>query len=162
MRDYWKVVWQGRYTVAAILVLGGSASPYWADNRPPDLTPPTFLRAFRLAPNPLPTLPLEGVAVRDDLKRALASEADYIALIASRKRSGLVLDYLREEGFSEDDVARVMAPSGLDLGARTPEEIALCVISEIVLTRRGGSGMRMREKLAQELQQKRRLRAAEG
>ena len=98
----------------------------------------------------------------ESMKRALASEAGYIALIASRKRSGLVLEYLREEGFSEDDIVRVMAPSGLDLGARTPEEIALCVISEIVLTRRGGSGMRMREKLAQELQQKRRLRAAEG
>jgi xanthine dehydrogenase accessory factor len=53
-----------------------------------------------------------------------------------------------------------MAPSGLDLGARTPEEIALCVISEIVLLRRGGSGMRMRDKLRQE--QARRLRAAEG
>ena len=94
----------------------------------------------------------------ESMKRALASDAGYIALIASRKRSGLVLDYLREEGFSERDIARVMAPSGLDLGARTPEEIALCVISEVVLLRRGGSGMRMREKLKQE----RRLRAAEG
>jgi xanthine dehydrogenase accessory factor len=98
----------------------------------------------------------------ESIKKALASQAGYIALIASRKRSGLVLDYLREEGFTDDDIARVMAPSGLDLGARTPEEIALCVMSEIVLTRRGGSGMRMREKLALELQQKRRLRAAEG
>jgi len=96
----------------------------------------------------------------ESMKRALASEAGYIALIASRKRSGLVLDYLREEGFSEQDIARVMAPSGLDLGARTPEEIALCVISEIVLLRRGGSGMRMRDKL--QLEQQRRLRAAQG
>lgn len=94
----------------------------------------------------------------ESMKRALASEAGYIALIASRKRAGLVLDYLRAEGFGESDIARVMAPCGLDLGARTPEEIALCVISEIVLLRRGGSGMRMRDKLRQE----RRLRAAEG
>jgi xanthine dehydrogenase accessory factor len=92
----------------------------------------------------------------ESMKRALASDAAYIALIASRKRAGLVLDYLREEGFSEPDIARVMAPSGLDLGARTPEEIALCVISEIVLLRRGGTGMRMRDKL----QQERRLRSA--
>jgi len=96
----------------------------------------------------------------ESMKRALASEAGYIALIASRKRSGLVMDYLREEGFGEQDIARVMAPSGLDLGAVTPEEIALCVMSEIVLLRRGGTGMRMREKLQQE--QARRLRAAEG
>jgi len=94
----------------------------------------------------------------ESMKRALNSGAGYIALIASRKRSRLVLDYLREEGFGEADIARVMAPCGLDLGARTPEEIALCVMSEVVLLRRGGSGMRMRDKLNQE----RRLRAAEG
>ena len=85
----------------------------------------------------------------ESMQRALSSQADYIALIASRKRSRLVLDYLREGGVSEQELGRVMAPSGLDLGARTPEEIALCVMSEIVLTRRGGSGMRMRDKLQQ-------------
>jgi len=83
----------------------------------------------------------------ESMKKALNSDAEYIALIASRKRSGLVLDYLREQGFSEADIDRVMAPAGLDLGARSPEEIALCVMSEIVLTRRQGTGLRMREKL---------------
>ena len=91
----------------------------------------------------------------ESMKRALASSAGYIALIASRKRSRLVLDYLRQEGIGEDGIDRVMAPSGLDLGARTPEEIALCVISEIVLLRRGGSGLRMRDKLRQESAQAR-------
>jgi xanthine dehydrogenase accessory factor len=86
----------------------------------------------------------------ESMKRALDSQAEYIALIASRKRSRLVLDYLREGGVSEQALGRVMAPSGLDLGARTPEEIALCVMSEIVLVRRGGSGMRMRDKLQQQ------------
>lgn len=98
----------------------------------------------------------------ESMRRALASDAGYIALIASRKRARLVLDYLREAGFSAQDIERVRAPSGLDLGARTPEEIALCVVSEIVMTRRGGSGMRMRDKLADELQRQRQLRAAEG
>lgn len=86
----------------------------------------------------------------ESMKRALDSDAQYVALIASRKRSSLVLDYLRKEGFAEETLARVMAPSGLDLGARTPEEIALCLMSEIVLVRRGGTGMRMRDKLAAE------------
>jgi xanthine dehydrogenase accessory factor len=86
----------------------------------------------------------------ESMQRALNSQADYVALIASRKRSRLVLDYLRQAGFGEDAIARVMAPSGLDLGARTPEEIALCVISEIVLVRRGGSGLQMRDKLEQD------------
>jgi xanthine dehydrogenase accessory factor len=83
----------------------------------------------------------------ESMKQALSSGAGYIALIASRKRSRLVLDYLRQEGFGGEDLAKVMAPSGLDLGARTPEEIALCLISEIVMVRRGGSARRMRDKL---------------
>lgn len=87
----------------------------------------------------------------ESIKRALASEAAYIALIASRKRSRLVLGYLRDEGLAEEAVHRVMAPCGLDLAPRTPEEIALCVISEITLLRRGGSGLRMRDLLDQPL-----------
>jgi xanthine dehydrogenase accessory factor len=90
----------------------------------------------------------------ESLKRALASDAGYIALIASRKRSRLVLDYLTRQGFVMTDLERVMAPCGLDLGARTPEEIALCVISEVVMLRRGGSGLRMRDKLRAEQDQK--------
>jgi xanthine dehydrogenase accessory factor len=86
----------------------------------------------------------------ESMKRALASEAGYIALIASRKRSRLILDYLHREGLEEEALDRVMAPAGLDLGARTPEEIALCVMSEVVLVRRGGTGMRMRDRLKAE------------
>lgn len=82
------------------------------------------------------------------MTRALRSPAGYIALIASRRRSRLVLDYLRKEGFDEAALGRVMAPAGIDLGARTPEEIALAVMSEIVLTRRKGSGQRLRDRLA--------------
>jgi xanthine dehydrogenase accessory factor len=83
----------------------------------------------------------------ESLKQALSSPAGYIALIASRKRARLVLDHLREAGFDKAALERVMAPAGLDLGARTPEEIALCVIGEMVLIRRGGSGLRMRDTL---------------
>jgi len=72
--------------------------------------------------------------------RALRSPAGYVAVIASRKRSRLVSDFLRGEGFAEEELARLRAPAGLDLGARTPEEIALSVIGEIVMLGRGGSG----------------------
>jgi xanthine dehydrogenase accessory factor len=72
--------------------------------------------------------------------RALRSSAGYVAVIASRKRSRLVLDFLRGEGFAEEELARLRAPAGLDLGARTPEEIALSVMGEIVMLRRGVSG----------------------
>ncbi|MEM7016252.1 MAG: XdhC family protein [Pseudomonadota bacterium] len=83
----------------------------------------------------------------ESMKKALSSGAGYIALIASRKRAGLVMDYLKEEGFADDKLTRVMAPAGIDLGAMTPEEIALSVMSEIVLERRQGSAQRMRDKI---------------
>jgi xanthine dehydrogenase accessory factor len=79
--------------------------------------------------------------------RLLASPASYIGLIASNKRSKLVLDYLREEGIEEERIARVHAPAGLDLGAVLPEEVALSVLSEIVLLRRNGTGAPMRDEL---------------
>jgi len=82
----------------------------------------------------------------ESMQRALRSGAAYIALIASRKRSNLVMDFLRENGFGPDELDRVRAPAGLDLGAKTPEEIALSVISEIVMTRRRGTGLVMRDK----------------
>lgn len=74
------------------------------------------------------------------IKSALEKGARSIALIASRTRAELVFGYLRDMGFSEEQLQHIRAPAGLDLGARTPEEIALSIISEIVALRRGGSG----------------------
>lgn len=76
----------------------------------------------------------------DSLTRALCSEAVYIALVSSRKRAQLVSARLAQEGVSVDRLARVYTPAGLDLGAKTPEEIALAIVSEMVLVRRGGCG----------------------
>ncbi len=73
------------------------------------------------------------------LQKALAGDAGYVALVASAHRSKLVLDYLRLEGVPAEKLDRVWAPAGLDLGAATPEEIALSIISQMVALRRGGS-----------------------
>ena len=81
------------------------------------------------------------------MDRCVRSPASYIALIASRKRSKLVLDYLRCRGFSEDELRKVYAPAGLDLHARTADEIALATLSEIVLLRRGGTNAHRRDVL---------------
>lgn len=72
------------------------------------------------------------------LQKALAGDAGYVALVASAHRARLVLDYLLAEGTPADKVERVRAPAGLDLGAATPEEIALSIMSQIVALRRGG------------------------
>jgi xanthine dehydrogenase accessory factor len=73
------------------------------------------------------------------LQKALEGHAAYVALVASQHRAKLVLDYLAAEGVPLEKLARVYAPAGLDLGAATPEEIALSVISQIVALRRGGT-----------------------
>ena len=74
------------------------------------------------------------------LSQALNSDAAYIALVSSRKRAQLVLERLSRENFDENNLARIHAPAGLDLGAKLPEEIALSIASEMVLIRRHGSG----------------------
>jgi len=71
------------------------------------------------------------------LQKALAGNAAYVALIASQHRSKLVLDYLQATGVAAEKVGKVWAPAGLDLGAATPEEIALSIMSQIVAVRRG-------------------------
>ena len=84
----------------------------------------------------------------DALTRALQSEALYISLVTSRKRAQLVLKRLAQEGLSESCLARVRAPAGLDLGAKLPEEIALSIVSEMVLVRRGGLGVPLSQGVA--------------
>jgi xanthine dehydrogenase accessory factor len=75
------------------------------------------------------------------IRKALDSQASYIALVASRTRSQLVFEYLEADGVPRAQLeSKVHAPAGLDVGAQTPEEIALSIISEAVAIRRGGSG----------------------
>src|SRR6516225_1134074 len=59
------------------------------------------------------------------LQKALEGNAAYVALVASRHRAKLVLDYVATAGVSTAKIATVHAPAGIDLGAATPEEIAL-------------------------------------
>ena len=73
------------------------------------------------------------------LQKALAGNAAYVALVASRHRSKLVLDYVATAGVPAARIATVFAPAGIDLGAATPEEIALSIMSQIVALRRRGT-----------------------
>ena len=70
------------------------------------------------------------------LQRVLATAAPYVGLVASRKRAAPILEILRQKGFGEDELARIKAPAGLDIGARRGDEIALSIMAEIVGIRR--------------------------
>ncbi len=79
-----------------------------------------------------------------DALKALKLGVPYVAVVASRKRGRLIIQYLLENGASKKDLERFHAPAGLDLKAKTPEEIALSIMSEIVAQRNGGTGTPMR------------------
>ncbi len=80
----------------------------------------------------------QGHYDEEALQRALETPAAYVGLIASRRRAGSVLGYLRDRGVPEETLARVRAPAGLDLGRVSTEEIAVAVLAEIVQLRAAG------------------------
>ncbi len=73
------------------------------------------------------------------LRAAVATRVRYVGLLGSRRKTVLIEKMLREEGVSEDRLRAVHAPIGLDLGGRTPAEIALSVLAEMSQERFGGS-----------------------
>jgi xanthine dehydrogenase accessory factor len=74
------------------------------------------------------------------LRSVLGKEAGYVGAIGSRKTNQNRFDALRAEGFTEEQLARVHGPIGLDLGGRGAEETALGILAEITTVRFGGSG----------------------
>ncbi len=74
------------------------------------------------------------------VQAALATGVGYLGALGSRATAATRAAELTRAGVSEDDLARLHAPIGLDLGARTPTEIALAILAEMVAARRGGTG----------------------
>ncbi|MGB6896667.1 MAG: XdhC/CoxI family protein [Dehalococcoidia bacterium] len=107
------------------------------------------LRRFPITPQTYVVVVTRGH--REDelsLRQVVTSEAAYVGMIGSRRRSAMVLRHLGEEGYPREALERVRTPIGLDIGAETPEEIAVSIMAEIIQVRRGGSGRPMREQRA--------------
>jgi xanthine dehydrogenase accessory factor len=79
------------------------------------------------------------------LEAALRTPAAYVGAMGSRRTHDDRLDRLRERGLTDDELARMSSPIGLDIGARTPEETAVSIAAEIIAARWGGSGQRLTE-----------------
>lgn len=75
----------------------------------------------------------------DALKAALGTDAKYIGLLGSRRKKALLFKTLKDEGFSGDDISRVIIPVGLDIGSVTPEEIAVSIMAQVIRERRGNA-----------------------
>ena len=82
------------------------------------------------------------------LRHAVGRGAAYVGMIGSRRRTHTVLTHLLEEGLDRALLEAVRTPIGIDIGAETPEEIAVSILAEIVMERRGGSGDLMRTRRA--------------
>ncbi|HEX6014282.1 MAG TPA: XdhC family protein [Geminicoccaceae bacterium] len=81
----------------------------------------------------------QGRGDRAALGAALLSGARYVACIASRRKAAALKARLIEDGMAPDRVGRLRGPAGLDIGAITPEEIALAILADIVRERRQGA-----------------------
>ncbi len=133
------------------------------DLRAPNPERPVFLESVHVAPETLSAfgIPRGAACVLmthnflhdlELLKRVLPSDAAYIGVLGPRNRTEDLLEKLGRDTLlpaitvTPAQLERIYAPVGLDLGAETPEEIALSIVAEIQQVRRGKSGGNLREK----------------
>lgn len=78
----------------------------------------------------------QGQGDLDALKTALSAQTPYVAFVGSRRKYAALAEKLSDAGFDQTAIDRVNAPAGLDLGAVTPEEIALSILAQLIQDRR--------------------------
>ena len=76
----------------------------------------------------------------ESLRRCLGRGAGYLGMIGSKRRTATVIQHLTEEGYDPEELAKIRTPIGLRIGAETPEEIAISIMAEVIMLRRGGDG----------------------
>jgi len=74
------------------------------------------------------------------MNAVVRANPDYAGLIGSKRRTSIVIERLREKGATDEQLKKIHAPIGLDIGAVSPEEVALAIITEIIAERRGAGG----------------------
>jgi len=74
------------------------------------------------------------------LKRCLGRGAGYLGMIGSKRRTAAVLQHMQDEGFDREELDRVRTPIGLDIGAESPEEIAVAIVAEVLMLQNKADG----------------------
>ena len=102
------------------------------------------LSQFKITANTYIVAVTRNVLVdRQILPGLLATPTPYIGIIGSRRRWRETQKLLRADGMTDEQMQRFHSPIGLELQAETPEEIAVSIMAEIIMARRGGTGVRM-------------------
>ena len=105
----------------------------------------TYEDAFeKLKPNASSYLVIVTRGHRDDMRVlgwAVGTEAHYIGMIGSKRKVISVYQALEREGIAPERFENVHAPVGLEIGALTPEEIAISITAELIAVRRGATGV---------------------
>ena len=85
------------------------------------------------------------IALRPMIRGALASDAFYVGWIGSHRNQERRRGLLRDDGMTDDELARISGPTGLDIGAATPAETAVSILGEIIAARSGRDGGRLKD-----------------
>ncbi len=105
-----------------------------------------LLADFPIGPHTYVVLVSRGHKQDETALRAVVTRgAAYVGMIGSKRRVATVLRHLAEEGYPLAALEAVFTPIGFDIGAETPEEIAVSIVSQLIAVRRGGSGRPMRD-----------------
>jgi xanthine dehydrogenase accessory factor len=137
----------GRSPVAQILARLGSTIGYGVSVVSPDspkvgvdgidsiMTDDFKLAGGKITSQTFVVVSTQGEGDEEALEQAINSDAVYVAFVASKTKAGKVLEFLQTRGVSQEKISRVRAPAGLNIGATSPEEIAVSILAEIVQMR---------------------------
>ena len=111
------------------------------------------LKDLKVSPHTFIAVSTQGESDEEALENALRTDATYVAFVASKVKAAKVLEYLGERGVSAERLKQVKAPAGMDIGASSPEEIAVSILAQIVQLNRSQTIKREKPAIAAEQQQ---------
>ena len=94
------------------------------------------LQHAKVTPRAMIVVATQGEGDEEALEQATRTEAGYVAFVASKTKADKVFDYLKTRGVAAEKVRRVRAPAGLNIGARSAEEIAVSILAQMIEAQR--------------------------
>ena len=146
----------GRSPVAVALAKLGKAINYTVSVAAPEADRERFpdcdlvhtdldFSQIKVTPQTFVVVSTQGQRDEEALEKALCSDASYVAFVASKAKTGKIIEYLQERGITPPRLAQLKAPAGLGIHAASPEEIAVSILAEIIQENRSPKGTQKRE-----------------